>query len=113
MATIDWRSLTVSGGNRRAIFSETFPASLDWALAAHPSARAAFTQAVALGILVEFVDLWPDLPPDRSGEGRVVARGLPPRPAPDLIAVVFSALEIGPGQLVVVAVEAFHSPSST
>jgi hypothetical protein len=109
VAAIDWRTLTVTGGDRRAIYAETFPASLDWALAPHPTARAAFTQSVALGVLVDFVDLWNELPLDRSSQGRVVARGLPPRPAPELIAVVFSAIEIRPGQLVVVDVEAFHT----
>lgn len=110
MAAINWRSLTVRGSRWSAIYAETFPASLDWALAEHPTARAALSQAVALGVLIDFVDLWSDLPTDRKGVGRIVARGLPPRPAPDLIAVVFSAIDIGSDQLVVVDVEAFHTP---
>ena len=40
MSLIDWRSLIVEGKFGRAVYEESFPASLDWALGPRTAARA-------------------------------------------------------------------------
>lgn len=104
---LDWRALKVTSGDRSAIFSEAFPAALTWALALFPEALNAFDQAAALDVLVEFADRWLDLPHDPTGNGRIVVRGLP-GPDDRVVVIVFYAVEIAAGQVVITDVGPFH-----
>ena len=72
-----------------------------------PRSIGRFYQAAALDVLVELTDRWSDLPPDPAGSGRTVVRGLP-GPDNKVVVLVFYAVEINVGQVVVTNVEPFH-----
>ena len=104
---LDWRALKVTSGERSSIFSEAFPIALTLALAPFPEALDAFDQAAALDVLVELADRWSDLPPDPTGNGRIVVSGLP-GPDDRIVVIVFYAVEITAGQVVATDAEPFH-----
>ena len=105
---LNWRALRVSGGARSAIYDETFPADLADALRPLPDdVSSAFDQEAALAVLVTFATHWDDLRPD--GPGRTDFIGLRRHPTARVEAIlVFYAIEVAPGQVVVTNV-AGHS----
>lgn len=105
---LNWRALRVSGGARSAIYDETFPADLSHALRPLPDdVSSAFDQEAALAVLVTFATYWDDLRPD--GPGRTDFIGLRRHPTARVEAMlVFYAIEVAPGQVVVTNV-AGHS----
>lgn len=98
---LNWRALRVAGGARSAIYDEAFPADLVAALQPFPAdVSAAFDQEAALAVLVTFATHWDDLRPD--GPGRTDFTGLRRRPTARVEAIlVFYAIEVAPGQVVV------------
>lgn len=113
---LNWRALRVTGGVRWAIYDEAFPADLASALRPFPADVAeAFDQEAALAVLVTFAAHWDDLRPD--GPGRTDFTGLRRHPAAKLEAIlVFYAIEVTPGQVVVTNVVAHpiaHEPGTS
>jgi hypothetical protein len=107
VSLIDWRALIIEGNSGTAVYEESFPASLDWALGPRSNGRTAFDHEAARSVLQEYADQWSDLPlspPPRSG--RIVARLLPPIRVE--IALLFFAVELAPTLFVVGSCEAFH-----
>jgi hypothetical protein len=107
VSLIDWRALVVEGEYGKAIYEESFPASLDWALGPRSAARVAFDHEAAHSVLQEYVGHWPDLPEATAPRSdRIVARLLPPIRVE--IALLFFAVELTPTQFIVGSCEAFH-----
>lgn len=96
----------MSGGARAAIYDEAFPADLANALRPFPEEVVkAFDQEVALAVLVTFATHWDDLRPD--GPGRTDFIGLRRDPNARVEAIlVFYAIEMAPGQVVITNVVA-------
>jgi hypothetical protein len=105
---LNWRALRVTGGARSAIYDEAFPADLAKALRPFPGeVAAAFDQEVALAVLVTFATHWDELRPD--GPGRTDFIGLRRHPTSRVEAIlVFYAIEVAPGQVVIANVAGHH-----
>jgi hypothetical protein len=103
---LNWRALRVAGGVRSAIYDEAFPADLANALRPLPGdVSAAFDQEAALAVLVTFATHWDHLRPD--GPGRTDFIGLRRHRTARVEAIlVFYAIEIAPGQVVITNVVA-------
>ena len=98
---LNWRALRVSGGARSAIYDEAFPADLADALRPLPDdVSSAFDQEAALAVLVTFATHWDDLRPDGPGRTDFIGLGRHPTARVEAI-LVFYAIEVAPGQVVI------------
>jgi hypothetical protein len=95
---LNWQALIVEGGNRSAIFAETFPVRLADALADVPDpagAMSAFDTTAALEVLATFAGAWGSLHEDERGRrwqyrSIVTASG-------EVIVLAFRAVALDPG----------------
>jgi hypothetical protein len=99
---LNWRALRVTGSARLAIYDEAFPADLADALRSFPDdlAAAAFDQEAALAVGVTFATHWDDLRPHGPGRTDFVGLGRHPTARVEAI-LVFHAIEVAPGQVVI------------